>query len=295
MIDVTIPRLSILFGELGLEHTVIGTAETEMLQTGIPHVTIFGDIEDGTLSLLGSWEARIPASAEDEVIAAVGDFNAEVLVPALHYIVDEEDQIVISATRAMGVAEGLDDAQLAAFLFSSFASFDAAFAALADRFPQHADWEVEAAEEVSDEEDFVPVLPAVTLERVIAELAEDDIAAAADSPGLATAHFNEVDWEFSVDPGLLVVECILPTELGFDDSSAFLRTVANDKNSVAADGCCAVRDVDGNVELRGRASAVVAEGMTDEQLFHVLNYAIVAAQDALLDTLDSFNRRVREL
>ncbi len=34
------------------------------------------------------------------------------------------------------------------------------------------------------------------------------------------------------------------------------------------------------IELRGDASCVTAAGMNDDQLFHALNLAIIAAQDA---------------
>ena len=53
--------------------------------------------------------------------------------------------------------------------------------------------------------------------------------------------------------------------------------------------------VAGEVELRGDACFVTATGLSDDQLFHALNLAIIAAQNALLSVLDTFNATAREL
>ncbi|WP_293769254.1 YbjN domain-containing protein [uncultured Corynebacterium sp.] len=139
--------------------------------------------------------------------------------------------------------------------------------------------------------------PAVTRERVIAQLAADDVEAAPhpEVDAVAIAEFNDVGWVFTVDEDLVKVECVLPTELGFEDVAPAFRAIANELNAQAFDGRVIVGNVDGAIELRGDATIAVGAGLTDEQLFHALNFAVVAAQDALLGALDAFNAMARGL
>ncbi|QPK78209.1 hypothetical protein G7Y31_06300 [Corynebacterium lizhenjunii] len=137
----------------------------------------------------------------------------------------------------------------------------------------------------------------VTRERVVALLAQDDITAVEhpEADTVAVATFNQLDWAFSIFDELVKVECILPTTLSFADSAAFLRQIANEHNAAAFDGRVSVGDVDGQAELRGDAVFVASPGMTDAQLFHALNFAVVAAQELLLQTLDTFNNLAQQL
>lgn len=139
-------------------------------------------------------------------------------------------------------------------------------------------------------------LPEVTIARVLEQLAADNIEATADpaDDGIAIAHFNDLDWVFSVSPSLTKVECVLPTELDYELTGMVMATIANELNGAAFDGRALIGEVDNTVELRGDASFVAIPGMSDEQLFHALNFAIVAAQEALLGLIDGFNAIARE-
>ena len=141
-------------------------------------------------------------------------------------------------------------------------------------------------------------LPAVTRDRVLTLLngAELDMAATAhpEDESAAVARLNDLDWVVTVDDALVQVECVLPTELDAEVGSLF-HVLCNEFNAGAFDGRALVGVVAGEVELRGDACFVTAAGLSDDQLFHALNLAIIAAQNALLSVLDTFNATAREL
>ncbi|MDO5031505.1 hypothetical protein [Corynebacterium sp.] len=142
-------------------------------------------------------------------------------------------------------------------------------------------------------------LPQVTRERVLSALngPELDMAAVAhpEDAEAAVARLNELDWVISTADSVVKVDCVLPTELPFEDLAPVMCVLSNEYNAGAFDGRALVGNVDGLIELRGDACFVTAAGMNDDQLFHALNLAIIAAQDALLATIDRFNEAARGL
>ncbi|WP_165242219.1 hypothetical protein [Corynebacterium lizhenjunii] len=170
--EVTIPHLAQACDELGMDYALIAAitdedgpgAETPavpedscqaepadtartVLQTGLPHLSIYCDLQEGTLSAFATWEGRLPATAEDEVAALLGDLNWDFIAPTLSYSLQEapgpraQEEIVISANRAMGVAEGLSMQQLRGFLDSAFDSFTQVFEYIAQALPAAVTWE----------------------------------------------------------------------------------------------------------------------------------------------------------
>ncbi|SQI00051.1 hypothetical protein [Corynebacterium minutissimum] len=141
-------------------------------------------------------------------------------------------------------------------------------------------------------------LPAVTRDRVLSLLngAELDMAATAhpEDATAAVARLNDLDWVITVEEGLVRLECVLPTQLGEEVISLF-HVLCNEFNSGAFDGRALVGTDNGNIELRGDACFVTTAGLSEDQLFHALNVAIINAQEALLSVLDTFNVTAREL
>lgn len=125
-----------------------------VLQTGVPHIAVHCDVdEEGeTLSAFATWEGTLPASAEEEVAAAVAEINWASVAPTLSYLAGDNSgeadgsrdaaasEIQLCANRAMAVGEGLSLAQLGQFLLSSLASFAEVFDVVAQRFPQAVTW-----------------------------------------------------------------------------------------------------------------------------------------------------------
>ncbi|MDO5031506.1 YbjN domain-containing protein [Corynebacterium sp.] len=157
---VTIHRLVEVFELLDAEYVIVDKPAEDadepqlVLQTGIPHVSIHLDIEEDILSAFATWQARLPASAEDEISLTLSQFNWESVAPTLSYLVEEgakgNEEILVGANRAMAVGEGMSQQQLAAFVLSAFDSFGEIFDALAQHYPQAAPW---AAGNAADSEE----------------------------------------------------------------------------------------------------------------------------------------------
>ena len=82
----------------------------------------------------------------------------------------------------------------------------------------------------------------------------------------------------------------MPTTLSYEDVAQVLQVITNEHNASAFDGRALLGQTEeGMIELRGDASFVTTAGMNDDQLFHALNLAIIAAQDALFSSLDRLN------
>ena len=141
-------------------------------------------------------------------------------------------------------------------------------------------------------------LPAVTRDRVLSLLngAQLDMAATAypEDDTTAVARLNDLDWVITVEEGLVRLECVLPTQLGADVVSLF-HVLCNEFNSGTFDGRALVGIDEDSIELRGDACFVTTAGLSEDQLFHALNVAIINAQEALLSVLDTFNATAREL
>lgn len=128
-----------------------------VLQTGIPHIAVHCDLDEEAeiLSAFATWEATLPAEAEEEVAATVAELNWASVAPTLSYLAgatqeesDSGDEIQLCANRAMAVGEGLSLAQLGHFLLSSLASFAEIFEVVGQRFPQAVTWnETQEAED----------------------------------------------------------------------------------------------------------------------------------------------------
>lgn len=139
-----------------------------------------------------------------------------------------------------------------------------------------------------------PDFPAVTLKRVREQLSTPEMNMFPednpDFPDSLSAHLNNLKWVISAAEDLVKLECLLPTTLSYEDVSPVFHVIANEHNASAFDGRALVgRSEEDTVELRGDATFVTTAGMNDEQLFHALNLAVIAAQNALLSTLDRFN------
>lgn len=136
--------------------------------------------------------------------------------------------------------------------------------------------------------------PAVTVQRTAKQLGTPELNMAPsenpDFPDSLSGKLNNLDWVISVAEDLVKLECILPTTLSYEDVAQVLQVITNEFNASAFDGRALLGQTEeGMIELRGDASFVTAAGMNDDQLFHALNLAIIAAQDALFSSLDRFN------
>ncbi|HCG3139827.1 TPA: hypothetical protein NJT62_001266 [Corynebacterium striatum] len=136
--------------------------------------------------------------------------------------------------------------------------------------------------------------PAVTVQRTAKQLGTPELnmdpSENPDFPDALSGKLNNLDWVISVAEDLVKLECILPTTLSYEDVAQVLQVITNEHNASAFDGRALLGQTEeGMIELRGDASFVTAAGMNDDQLFHALNLAIIAAQDALFSSLDRFN------
>ncbi|HAT1144259.1 TPA: hypothetical protein JAJ60_000800 [Corynebacterium striatum] len=136
--------------------------------------------------------------------------------------------------------------------------------------------------------------PAVTVQRTAKQLGTPELnmdpSENPDFPDALSGKLNNLDWVISVAEDLVKLECILPTTLSYEDVAQVLQVITNEHNASAFDGRARLGQTEeGMIELRGDASFVTTAGMNDDQLFHALNLAIIAAQDALFSSLDRFN------
>ncbi|AKK07057.1 hypothetical protein CMUST_13815 [Corynebacterium mustelae] len=92
--------------------------------------------EQQVLDIHGIWRPLIRGPIQNEVIAAVHDYNRNYLEPDLIFEFEETHALIVGGRCALACASGLSDVQLADFMSQSIDFIRSAIAALEEEFPE---------------------------------------------------------------------------------------------------------------------------------------------------------------
>ena len=134
---VTPEAVAAIFEEEELEYRI----EDQVVRSGFINAAIVVAIDGDHLVFEALWRGEFPREMAPKVLYACNEHNQTHFAPTLRFFERGEDQLAISAIRAMRIAEGASFNQLGAFIASSIDTTLQAFDFLKNTFPTVVTWE----------------------------------------------------------------------------------------------------------------------------------------------------------
>ena len=135
--DITVNDIAAVLDAENLEYRI----EDQVVRSGFVNAAIVVAIDGDHLVFEALWRGEFPREMAPKVLYACNEHNQTHFAPTLRFFERGEDQLAISAIRAMRIAEGASFNQLGAFIASSIDTTLQAFDFLKNTFPTVVTWE----------------------------------------------------------------------------------------------------------------------------------------------------------